>query len=572
MAERIIKRGERQETVDFDPTIGTEIRKIRPALIIFVSRHRVIALPITSNTQEVHEWQLVIKGLVKSKDGKILFDQIRFNKEETKEWIDLGLEPQETPKFAQEYLDIFYPKEKRGEVKILEIGGENLTGKLDLNDFVNLERLSCSSNKLTTLNLSNCTKLTDLDCNRNKLVNLNLSQNGELKTLYCENNNITQDLNIFSRFRNLEWLIIDNSPFYGSLAPLAQLEKLEMLEISDTDINSGVEYLPESLKTGLDVYEYDLVDYCQNKQNLSLSKIKDNLTELRKEYYKIGTEQPSAEIIKLLKDLTHDKIHTRRENDKKVVLKILNNSQDITKEFLDEISSHVLFDRLYRHFTSRSSSVSPSSGIINCYGISQDSETKNYIMVMEYMEEGNLRQYLENKIRELTLKDKLAVRILRGEKPQFNIKIPQLLEDLINHDTEFAKQLKESEEFNKTLPEEIKYPDYKSKMHAGAVYHSKLINTKEITKQLQKLQVSKPMDNVEILEDYGKTEQEKVQQLQNQLSQIKQALATLNHNITQTESSLHQKRTQQSQTPQNNLQTQISQLESQLTTYKSQKK
>ena len=76
MAERIIKRGEIY-WVNFDPTIGTEIKKIRPALIIFSSWHRVIALPITSNTQEVHEWQLVINKLVKDKDEKILFDQIR---------------------------------------------------------------------------------------------------------------------------------------------------------------------------------------------------------------------------------------------------------------------------------------------------------------------------------------------------------------------------------------------------------------------------------------------------------------------------------------------------------------
>ena len=76
MVEKTIKRGEIY-WVNFDSTIGTEIKKIRPALILFNSFHRVIALPITSNTKEVHEWQLVIKGLVKDRDGKILFDQIR---------------------------------------------------------------------------------------------------------------------------------------------------------------------------------------------------------------------------------------------------------------------------------------------------------------------------------------------------------------------------------------------------------------------------------------------------------------------------------------------------------------
>lgn len=63
--------------INFSPTIGTEIRKIRPALIIFSSVKRVIALPITSKTKEVKDWQLVVQKLVKDKDGKILVDQIR---------------------------------------------------------------------------------------------------------------------------------------------------------------------------------------------------------------------------------------------------------------------------------------------------------------------------------------------------------------------------------------------------------------------------------------------------------------------------------------------------------------
>jgi mRNA interferase MazF len=72
----MIKRGEIY-WINFNPTIGTEIKKIRPALVVFSSVKRVIALPITSNLKEVNHWQLIIKGLVKGKDGKILFDQIR---------------------------------------------------------------------------------------------------------------------------------------------------------------------------------------------------------------------------------------------------------------------------------------------------------------------------------------------------------------------------------------------------------------------------------------------------------------------------------------------------------------
>lgn len=63
-----------------------------------------------------------------------------------------------------------------------------------------------------------------------------------------------------------------------------------------------------------------------------------------------------------------------------VALKVLNDSQNITTELLQEITNHRLaFDM-----------------VVKCIGISQDPHTKSYIMVMDYMPEGNLRQYLKN--------------------------------------------------------------------------------------------------------------------------------------------------------------------------------
>src|SRR5437764_13835975 len=35
--------------------------------------------------------------------------------------------------------------------------------------------------------------------------------------------------------------------------------------------------------------------------------------------------------------------------------------------------------------------------VIKCYGISRNSVSKNYVIVMEYMPDGNLRQHLQNK-------------------------------------------------------------------------------------------------------------------------------------------------------------------------------
>src|ERR1041385_239161 len=47
------------------------------------------------------------------------------------------------------------------------------------------------------------------------------------------------------------------------------------------------------------------------------------------------------------------------------------------------------------------------NNIVRCYGISQNPTTENYIMVMDYVEEGNLREFLKNKNNELSFKNKL---------------------------------------------------------------------------------------------------------------------------------------------------------------------
>ncbi|CAH1766990.1 24152_t:CDS:2 [Entrophospora sp. SA101] len=118
---------------------------------------------------------------------------------------------------------------KKNTVKRLNVDGKNLTGKLDLSDFVNLEVLDCHHNGLTTLNITNCRQLKILHCYDNKLTDLKLPSSAEQLTyLSLSNNNLSpRDLSMFSHLVNLEALVID---------------------ISNTDIDSGLEYLPDSLK------------------------------------------------------------------------------------------------------------------------------------------------------------------------------------------------------------------------------------------------------------------------------------------------------------------------------------
>ena len=48
-----------------------------------------------------------------------------------------------------------------------------------------------------------------------------------------------------------------------------------------------------------------------------------------------------------------------------------------------------------------------SSDVVQCYGITKDLETNNFIMVMEYIKNGSLRQHLNNSFNSLSWSEKL---------------------------------------------------------------------------------------------------------------------------------------------------------------------
>jgi hypothetical protein len=170
-------------------------------------------------------------------------------------------------------------------------GNLNLEGPLSLKGFVNLEFLEVNNQKITNLDISDCQKLCELHCCNNQLTNLDVSNNRKLEQInfignqltnidftgldkiekaFCSGNKLenleflktinpaklitlnidgnkfpARDLNCFARFNNLERLHIGDNPFYGSLKPLRNLTELKELGIARTDIDSGLEYLPE---------------------------------------------------------------------------------------------------------------------------------------------------------------------------------------------------------------------------------------------------------------------------------------------------------------------------------------
>ncbi|GES97765.1 kinase-like domain-containing protein [Rhizophagus clarus] len=79
----------------------------------------------------------------------------------------------------------------------------------------------------------------------------------------------------------------------------------------------------------------------------------------------------------------------------KVALKSLDNSSDIRTDFLNEVKSYLQI-HLYN--------------VIKCHGITQDPNTKGYMMVLKYCEGGNLRNYyLNNNDYDLTVLQLLRI-------------------------------------------------------------------------------------------------------------------------------------------------------------------
>ncbi|CAG8546987.1 39214_t:CDS:10 [Gigaspora margarita] len=148
--------------------------------------------------------------------------------------------------------------------------------------------------------------------------------------------------------------------------------------------------------------------------------------------------------------------------DKTVVLKSLNNSQNITLEFLQEIANTKLVDNY--------------TGVVPCYGISQDPQTKNYVMAMRYIKGGNLRQFLQNKVGELT-SDIYSFGIIATELLANTYPYPEMDE----RDLALAVCNESEQEYN-TFSQSTPY-----QIHPTATTTSKMIDTKQIITKLQQI-------------------------------------------------------------------------------------
>ena len=75
-------------------------------------------------------------------------------------------------------------------LKTLKCYANRLTS-MEVSGLVNLRELDCSSNELTTLEVSELTELKTLNCSNNNLVSLDASELVNLNTLDCHSNKLT---------------------------------------------------------------------------------------------------------------------------------------------------------------------------------------------------------------------------------------------------------------------------------------------------------------------------------------------------------------------------------------------
>ncbi len=88
-------------------------------------------------------------------------------------------------------LDGIISAEEAEAITFLDVNGESIVDMTGIEAFVNLERLNCGGNQLTSLDVSHNTALTELHCWRNKLTTLDVSNNTALTELVLSHNQLT---------------------------------------------------------------------------------------------------------------------------------------------------------------------------------------------------------------------------------------------------------------------------------------------------------------------------------------------------------------------------------------------
>ncbi|CAB5396518.1 unnamed protein product, partial [Rhizophagus irregularis] len=172
---------------------------------------------------------------------------------------------------AQEWLDRNYLKNIRSSITGLDISNneyvsddEKLSGSLKLENFHCLEKLNCRYNLLTNeLSLVKNNDLTMIYCWSNHISNLDLNENVKLIAP------------VIKPFTNLSHLYLGTSN-----------KELIQRDIYETDIDSGLEYLPSNLKS-------IIIDRSEPyRKEAKVNQLFSNLRPYRKESFSMKVFEP----------------------------------------------------------------------------------------------------------------------------------------------------------------------------------------------------------------------------------------------------------------------------------------
>ncbi|CAG8579840.1 9238_t:CDS:2 [Rhizophagus irregularis] len=171
---------------------------------------------------------------------------------------------------------------------------------INLSQNSQLTELSCSFNQINELIFPANNKIEIISCIGNLLTQLNWSRldPNKLKMLLISDNNFSrQNLEFLEPFTNLSHLYLGTSNkeliqrgiynrFQGSLKPLRNLKNLVKLDIYETDIDSGLEYLPSNLKS-------IIIDRSEPyRKEAKVNQLFSNLRPYRKESFSMKVFEP----------------------------------------------------------------------------------------------------------------------------------------------------------------------------------------------------------------------------------------------------------------------------------------
>ena len=150
----------------------------------------------------------------------------------------------------------------------------DLTG---IEHFVNLTRLNCDFNKITSLDVSSNLSITRLECDFNRLISLNLGNNTNLTYLDCDGNKL-ETLNLLN-ISNLETLECSNNNLTSiNLSNNTKLESLDIFgnDLSILDVSSNLVIRDISCETNI----IENIDISLNTKLTSLDCRNNNLESL----------------------------------------------------------------------------------------------------------------------------------------------------------------------------------------------------------------------------------------------------------------------------------------------------